>query len=82
MGLEIAREGKFIVDRTGIDADYLLDIRNHKYTYEELIERLEAKKNELDEAIEKCTLPDTISREYVNEMMVDIRKKYQLQNYL
>ena len=81
MGLEIAETGEFHVNREGRDREFLLDVRNHKYEYDYLITELEKKKERLDKAIAESTLPDGISREYVNEMMVDIRKKYQLQNY-
>jgi hypothetical protein len=78
MGIEIAKTGKFQVYRKGIDADFLLDIRNHKYEYEFLINELEKKKMELDEAIACSTLPETIGKEQINQLIIDIRYKYQL----
>jgi hypothetical protein len=73
MGLEIAKTGKVQIDRTGIDADFLLDIRNHKYEYEYLIDELEKKKVELDEAVANSTIPEAIDVERVNQMLLDIR---------
>ena len=81
MGIEIAKTGEVHVNRRGIDAEFLLDIRNHKYEYEYLIDHLEARKNELDEAIAKSTLPDTVSREFVNGLLLDIRKE-QIAKYI
>ena len=78
MGLEIAETGEFHVNREGRDREFLLDVRNHKYTYDELIIQLEGTKEKLDKAIELSTLPETISREFVNGLLVDIRHKYQL----
>lgn len=78
MGLEIAKTGKVQINRKGIDADFLLDIRNHKYDYDFLITELEKKKNALDEAIAVSTLPDAIDRDRVNQFLIDIRHKYQL----
>lgn len=75
MGLEIAKTGEVHVNRKGIDADFLLDVRNHKFEYDYLIDLLESRKAELDEAIANSTLPDTISREFVNSLLVDIRRK-------
>jgi len=75
MGLEIAKTGEVHVNRKGIDADFLLDVRNHKFEYDYLIDLLEGRKAELDEAIANSTLPDTISREFVNDLLVDIRRK-------
>jgi predicted nucleotidyltransferase len=73
MGLEIAKTGKVQIDRTDIDADFLLDIRNHKYEYEYLIDELEKKKVELDEAVANSTIPEAIDVERVNQMLLDIR---------
>ena len=78
MGLEIAKTGKVQINRTGIDADFLLDIRNHKYEYEYLIKELEKKKVELDEAVANSTLPETIDVSQVNQILLDIRYKYQI----
>lgn len=78
MGLEIAKTGKVQINRTGIDADFLLDIRNHKYEYDYLINQLEAKKAELDEAVANSTLPEAIDVSQVNQILLDIRYKYQL----
>jgi predicted nucleotidyltransferase len=78
MGLEIAKTGKVQIYRKGIDADFLLDIRNHKYEYEYLIEELEKKKEELDEAIANSTLPEHMDVEKMNQILLDIRYKYQI----
>jgi hypothetical protein len=78
MGIEIAKYGKCIVNRKNIDADFLLKIRNHEFTYEYLIENLENKKLILDECIKNTTLPEKPDYEYVNGLLIDIRKKYQL----
>lgn len=78
MGLEIAKTGKVHVNRTGIDADFLLDIRNHKYEYDYLITELEKKKVELDEAIANSTLPEKIDPEMVNKLLLDIRYTNQI----
>ena len=78
MGLEIAQTGKVQIYRKGIDADFLLDIRNHKYEYEYLIKELENKKETLDKAIAESSIPDAINREHINNLLLDIRRKYQL----
>lgn len=78
MGLEIAETGEFHVNREGRDRDFLLDVRNHKYEYDYLITEMEKKKEMLDKAIAESTLPETISKELINDLLVDIRRKYQL----
>lgn len=74
MCIEIARGEGFKVDRRGIDRDFLLDVKNHKYEYEDVISILDRKKLEMDEAIERSTLPDEIDIEFVNNMLLKIRK--------
>ena len=78
MGLEIAQTGKVQIYRKGIDADFLLDIRNHKYEYEYLIKELENKKDALDKAIAESTLPEHMDVEKMNQLLLDIRYKYQI----
>lgn len=74
-GIEIARGEGYKVDRSGIDAEFLLDVKNHKYEYEELIEMLDKKNKEMEEAMENSTIPDEIDVEFVNDLLVKIRKE-------
>lgn len=78
MGLEIAQTGKVQIYRKGIDSDFLLDIRNHKYEYEYLIKELEKKKEALDKAITESTLPEHIDPEMINNLLLDIRYNHQI----
>ncbi len=78
MGLEIAKTGEVHVNRRDIDAEFLRDIRNHKYDYDTLMKQLVGKKEELEEAIANSTIPDSINREHINNLLLDIRRKYQL----
>ena len=75
MGIEIANGKGVNVDRTNIDRDFLLSIRNHKYEYDELIVKLEEKVKEMNDAVAQSTLPDKIDVEYVNNLLLGIRKK-------
>ena len=79
MGLEVARDGSFNVDRRGIDSDFLKSIRNAEYEYEVVMEMAEKEFNEMEEAMKTSTLPETVDREKINDLLVNIRKKYQLQ---
>ncbi len=78
MGLEVAKDGSFNVDRRGIDADFLKSIRNAEYEYEVVMEMVEKEFNEMEEAMKTSTLPETVDREKINDLLVNIRKKYQL----
>lgn len=73
MAKELAQGKGFNVVRTW-DRDYLLDIRNHKFEYEDVMEQLEKEKAEMEEAIKSCTLPDYVDIEKVNNLLIEARK--------
>jgi predicted nucleotidyltransferase len=73
MGIELAKEGVFHVDRTNIDRDFILDIRLGNRTYDEVIEYIESKNEEMKQAMESSTLPEHIDVELVNKLLLDIR---------
>lgn len=75
MCIEIARGEGMKVNRKNIDRDFLLDVRNHKYEYEELIEKLDNEIKEMEEAIKASTIPTSIDAEIVNKLLLGIRKK-------
>lgn len=74
MGLEIAQGKGFNVDRTNIDRDFIMNIRMGNTSYEEIISYLDMKKNEMEEAMKNSTLPENIDVEFVNDLLIDIRK--------
>lgn len=74
-GIEIARGEGYKVDRSGIDAEFLLDVKNHKYEYEELMEMLTKKNEEMEEAMANSTIPEDIDVEFVNDLLLKIRKQ-------
>ena len=75
MCIEIAQGKGFIVNRRGIDREFLLDVKQHKYEYDDIIKMLDEKKIEMDKAIASSTLPDDIDVDFINNFVVDIRKK-------
>lgn len=75
MVIEIARTGQVNVDRTNIDRDFILNIRLGNSTYDELISYLDSKKAEMEEAMEKSSLPEKIDVNLVNDLLINIRKK-------
>jgi hypothetical protein len=52
-----------------------MNIRNHKFEYDELMARVDADKVKLDEAIKNSTLRETIDVNAVNDILIEIRKK-------
>lgn len=82
MAIEIASGKGFNVNRANIDRDFLLDIRNHKYEYEELLQIIDDKEKEMKEAMANSTIPDTIDRKFINDLLLDIRKKQIKDNFV
>lgn len=74
MGQEIA-EGKGIILQRTDDKEFLMNIRNHKYEYDELMEKIDADKEALDRAIANSTIKETIDVDFVNDLLIEMRKK-------
>ena len=73
MGLELARGEGFNVVRTW-DRQMILDIRNHKYEYEEIIEYVEKIFIEMKILSAKCNLPKSADRIKINNLVLQARK--------
>ena len=73
MGKELAEGKGFNVVRTW-DREMLLDIRNNKYEYDEIIEYVEKLYKETDEMSKTCNLPDTVDKEKVHKLLIEARK--------
>ena len=76
MAKEIADGKGVILDRTGIDRDFLLDVRNRKYGYSELQKRMLDLKDEMDKAIENSTIKDDIDPKMVNDILLKARTEF------
>ena len=75
MAKELAKGEGFNVVRTW-DRQYLLDIRNHKFEYEDVMAQLEKEKAEMEEAIKTCTLPDYVDIKMVNGLLIEAREQF------
>ena len=61
------------------DREYLLDIRNHQFEYDDIMRQLDEEKAEMEQAIQKCTLPEHVDYNYINQLLIETRKKiYQI----
>ena len=74
MACEIA-EGKGMILHRTWDRQFLMDVRNHKFEYEEIIEMLEEEKEKMNQLMEQSTIREEIDIDFVNQLMIDIRKK-------
>lgn len=72
MAKEIA-EGKGIILERTWDKEFLMDVRNHKFDYTELMKKLEEEKIEMEEAMKNSTIPEKIDPELVNNLLIQIR---------
>lgn len=74
MAGEIA-EGKAMILQRTWDHDFLMDIRNHKFEYDEIVELLENEKSHMEQLMEQSTIREEIDTDFVNELLIEIRKK-------
>jgi hypothetical protein len=73
MGKELAEGQGFNVVRTW-DRQMLLDIRNHKYEYEEIMDYVENLFEDMKQKIETSSLPDTVDRNKINDLLIQARQ--------
>lgn len=76
MCIEVAEGKGIFIDRTHIDRDFLMDVRNRKYTYDELMEKLLELKTKMDAAIEKSEIRENIDVEFINNILLDCRRYF------
>lgn len=76
MGIELAKTGQFNVNRTEIDRDFILKIRLGETTYDEIISYLDSKQQEMKDAMDKSDLPNEIDVNFVNNLLIDLRKEF------
>jgi hypothetical protein len=53
-----------------------MDVRNRKYTYDELMGKLLELKAKMDKAIEESTIRENIDIEFVNNLLLDCRRHF------
>ena len=74
MGKEIAEGRGIILERTE-DKEFLMNVRNHKYEYDEIMEIVMKDKESLDKAIANSTIKESIDINFVNDLLIEMRKK-------
>jgi uncharacterized protein len=73
MAKEIATKNTILVRRE--NANDLLKIRKGEIDLNEFLEKAEAEINELKSLFEKSSLPESVDSEYVNELLLEVRKR-------
>ena len=74
MACEIAEGQGVILERTW-DREFLMDIRNHKFEYDELTQRLEAEQERMNLLMASSTIKEKVDIDFVNDLIVEIRRK-------
>ena len=75
MAKELAQGKGFNVVRDA-DRQYLLDIRNHKFEYDEVMAQVNKEVEEMEEAMKNCSLQEEIGYDKVNELLIRVRKQF------
>ena len=74
MSIEIAKRGEIVVRRG--NREELLSIRRGEVSYDEIISKLESLDKEMRDSFESSTLPDTVDLEFVNNLLISIRRRF------
>ncbi len=73
MAKEIAMGKGMLLDRSDIDRDWLLSIKNHEVNYDDLITYVDELEKKMSEEFEKSTLPDCPDIEKLDKILIDLR---------
>lgn len=77
MAHEIADGKGLILDRrVAGDRDYLLDIKNHKFEYEEVLAVADRLEDETVQLKDTCSLKDNVPFEEVDALLISLRKRF------
>lgn len=76
MGIEIAKTGKVNVDRSNIDAEFLLDIRNGRLEFQELMDYAASRSEEAEQAFRNSELPKSVDEEWFDKQLVSLREEF------
>lgn len=81
MAEEIALGKGMILDRRlAGDRELLLDIKLHRYSYDEVMEMILVKEKEMEEAFLKSTLPEFPDKEKLEDILIKIRHDFYAKN--
>jgi len=76
MGEEILRTGVVNVDRTNIDADELIGIRNGAWSFDKIEEYAHSKDKEFDYLYKSAALPKSVNINKINELCINTVDSY------
>ena len=59
-----------------IDREFLLSIKNHALTYDEIVKFMESIEADMEKAFSSSNLPERPDKELLNKIMIQIRKEH------
>jgi hypothetical protein len=76
MAKELSEGQGMRLDRTEIDRDLLLSIKNHNLTFDQVIEKMDELESSMKDSFSKSNLPDEPDRDLLEDILVQIRKNH------
>lgn len=76
MAKELSEGQGMILDRTDRDREFLLSVKNHALTFDEVIEKMDELEASMKDSFEKSTLPDEPDRDLLENILIEIRKSH------
>ena len=76
MAREMAEGKGMLLDRSNIDRDFLLSIKTHQLSFDEIMKHLESIQADMEVAFSKSTLPEKPDAELLEKILVSIRKSH------
>ncbi len=76
MAKEMADGRGLILDRSGIDREFLLDVKEHRVDWKEITELVNERKAEMLESFSRSKLPESPDLRKLDSIMINIRKDF------
>lgn len=76
MAKELSEGQGMKLDRTEIDRDFLLSVKNHALTFDQVISKMNELEASMKDSFEKSNLPDEPDRDLLEDILVQIRKNH------
>lgn len=76
MAKELSEGQGMKLDRSEIDRDFLLSIKNHALTFDQVISKMDELEASMKDSFEKSNLPDEPDRDLLEDILVQIRKNH------
>lgn len=74
MAKEIASGEGVKLDRSAIDKEQLLNVRQHYYEYDEIMSIIDEERELAEKALNNSTLPEHINTDKINDILIAARK--------